>query len=222
MGWSDFLGSAISGVASIFGAHKSSKAQRHAADRAAEAQERIYQQQREDYAPWRETGSEAIRELWDIIQKGPGEFKESPEYSYLVDQMLKAVRRGSAARRTFGGGAYDIALMSKAADLASLERDRFLNEYYASLRPYQTVAGIGQTAATGTAAAGADLGRVLTKSALARGQATADMWSDITGAITGAARDYSLYQGQQDFWNRLNQLSRRYPNSTVYEKPLSI
>ena len=170
------VGSTIVGAGvSIYGAKKSSEAQADAAAEAgdfqAAAQERslalqreMWETGREDTAPWREGGADAYRDLLKQIKEGPGEFnyEESPGYQFRMEEGQKAVERSAAAKGGLLGGAQSKALTRYGQGVANQDYDRqrsnFFNEYYDSLAPLQSAAGVGQTTAAGDAGRAASFG----------------------------------------------------------------
>jgi hypothetical protein len=139
-------------------ADKAADAQGDAADSAAASQAQslafqreMYEQNREDMAPWRDTGENALNRLWYKTKKGPGSFRKSPGYKFAFEQGVNALDRSAAARGRLNSGAQDKALTRYGQGMANQEYDNFLNRYYQSLTPYQSLAGVGQTATSTTA-----------------------------------------------------------------------
>lgn len=67
------IGSAVVGAAaSAYASNKASKAQRDAADRASNTELAMYDQNREDMAPWREAGGSALSQLSMLLGIQPG------------------------------------------------------------------------------------------------------------------------------------------------------
>jgi hypothetical protein len=121
-------------------------ANREAQDRAikfAFEQQRIAQ---EAVAPWREQGAGALKVLQQKMAAGPGEFRpeETPGYEYGYKQFIERPLQGQAT-----GGlraqAVQKELSKEAKDYANTQYDNFLNRFYSSLQPYQSMAGLGQT-----------------------------------------------------------------------------
>lgn len=82
-----------------------------------------------------------------LIQKGPGEFTESPSYQFALSEGLKAQQRAASATGRLGSGAYLKDATQYAKNLASEEYQNFLNRYYQSLEPYFRIAGFGTSTA---------------------------------------------------------------------------
>ena len=80
------------------------KTQSAAADRAAELQNEQFQQTRQDYAPYREAGYNALAELQRTAGNVPGAFKfgagdyqADPGYAFRLSEGQKALDRQAAA-----------------------------------------------------------------------------------------------------------------------------
>jgi len=157
----DPISAIIGGVAGIgsalIGGSASKKASSQAAksaDQATAAQLEMYYQAREDQAPWREAGTEAVNTLLGKVMAGPGEYEKSPYYNFLMQEGTKGLERGAAARGRQLSGAQAKALEGYGQNLASTDYDKWLGRWYQSLTPYQSLAGLGQTSVAQTGQAG--------------------------------------------------------------------
>jgi len=198
----------IAGVATLASAYmasrasdKASKAQIKGADAATQAQLDMYYQGREDVAPWREGGEWALGELRGRMEAGPGEYTESPGYEFRLGEGIRARERGAAARGNVLSGAQTKALTRYGQDYATADVDNYLRRYYDSLKPYQSMAGVGQTTASQGAQLGAQVGQSVGQNYLAAGRARASGYINqanvLSGAVTSGAENYLL-------WNYLN------------------
>jgi hypothetical protein len=148
--------------ADIEAARLNVQAQREAQERAIEFAGEQEFRAREDIAPWRQAGVSALDELQRRVALGPGEFRpeEDPGYQYGYEMLVRdpLMAQASARGRLRSGATLD-ELQRRAQEYAGTKYENFLNRYYESLRPLQSLAGIGQTAAgqLGTQAMG--LGR---------------------------------------------------------------
>jgi hypothetical protein len=152
------IGGAGSIIGSLIGAGATKKAASqaaNAADAATAAQLEMYYQTREDQAPWRTAGTEAVNTLLGKVMAGPGEYTKSPYYNFLMGEGTKALERGAAARGRQLSGAQAKALEGYGQNLASTDYDKWLGRWYQSLTPYQSLAGLGQTSVAQTGQAGA-------------------------------------------------------------------
>ena len=188
----------IGGVAGIGSAligsrasRKAARAQRKGIERASDVQWKMYKQTREDLAPWRKKGVLALDELYRLIKAGPGEFEESPGYQFRKAEGLKALERSASARGQLLGGGTLKNIVRFGQDYATNEYDRFLNRYYNKLRPWQSMAGVGQTATTTLADVGSRTAGNVANLNVAGGQARAsgyinqaNILSDVIGGGT--------------------------------------
>ena len=145
--------------------------------------------------------------LQGMIERGPGEFTESPGYQFTLDEGIKAQGNALSSMGRNRSGSHIKSATQYAEGLASTEYDNFLNRWYQSLTPYQSLAGVGQTSAGQTAALGANAANQMGQNTLYGGQAQAagniNQANVLTGAIQGGANQL-LY---------LNQMRNYQPNA---------
>ena len=207
----DIITGIIGGVTSLAGSFLQSRSAEKAAetvagatDQASATQWAIYQQSREDLAPWREAGGEALGDLVNMMEKGPGEFvpSEQPGYKFGYEEFVeKPTLRLASATGALGGGGTQKALTRYAQDYASQEFDNFLTRWYKSLTPYQSLAGIGQATAAQGAQTGAYTGAQIGQNIIAGGEARAtgyanqgNIWGNVLSGVGQNALDYSIYK----------------------------
>jgi len=207
----DIITGIIGGVTSLAGSFLQSRSAEKAAetvagatDQASATQWAIYQQSREDLAPWREAGGEALGDLVNMIEKGPGEFvpADQPGYKFGYEEFVeKPTLRMASATGSLGGGGTQKALTRYAQDYASQEFDNFLTRWYKSLTPYQSLAGIGQATAAQGAQTGAYTGAQIGQNIIAGGEARAtgyanqgNIWGNALSGVGQNALDYSIYK----------------------------
>jgi len=187
-----------SAVLSSSASSKAAKTQASAAQSAADAQLQMSNQSREDMTPWRLAGQKALGTLEQKINAGPGEFTASPGYQYTLGQGEKAINRYMASRGKYTSPAAGLSLMRNAEGLASTEYDKFLNRYYQSLTPYQSLAGVGMTSASNTAQLGqnaaAGAGNAYLNQGSARASGYINQSNAITGGIQGLSNIYAMYK----------------------------
>jgi hypothetical protein len=259
------VGAAVVGAgASIYSANKSAGAIGDSANQATGTQLEMYYKSREDMAPWREAGENALNALmggtkysvpkpvkddfyswqnipganqspgrmsrddydnqnnpnyiapmqqqrvfdqagWDIanknylasgvetegmIQKGPGEFKpeEDPGYKFGYQEFVEnPTLKMASATGKLRSGATQKALTRYASDYASTKYDNFLSRYYDSLKPYQSMAGVGQTTASQNAQNAMVTGQNVAQGQMAAGNARASGYVNTANAIGNAA-----------------------------------
>jgi hypothetical protein len=177
--------SAAGGIFSSRQAGKAASAQAAAANQAAQMAQAQYLQTREDLAPWREVGEQALYEYADLLGvPSPGaegatspdfsSFYASPGYQFRQEEGTKAVERSAAARGMLQSGATLKALQEHGQNIASDEFNTYANRL-------SNLAGLGQTATTSTGQFGA--------------QATSQSGSALERAGAARASGY-LGQGQ--------------------------
>jgi hypothetical protein len=193
MGWT------IAGLAvTAYAAYSANEAKKDASERAAEAQiqgsrsaaeAQVYAVDRalEAQAPWLEAGERGLDTLESMLSRGPGKYTESPGYQFRLGEGEKGIERFASAKGGLLSGATGKALMRYGQDYATQDFDKFLARYYDSLKPYQSLAQVGQTSATKSAdlmveggeaqAAGyLGVGKAQASNYLTQGQMTASNW----------------------------------------------
>jgi hypothetical protein len=287
------------GILEYLTADKASEAQSESAGQSLDLQRQMYQQQRQDLAPWQQAGAGAINALWGtpatseqtiqgapiygtiqgqntlqpqdeqpvwhqimdynweasqmqpkwvfapmttnaisapaapqqvitgyqpnqtipatpgtqgLIQKGPGEFTESPSYQLTLQQGLQGQQRAASATGRLGSGAYLKDATQYAKNLASEEYQNFLNRYYQSLEPYFTMMTGGTRAAATTSQMGSNTANALSGLQQYKGNAQAAgnlgaayPW---TQNINQIPNYLSAYQGQNNTLANSNALNQ--------------
>jgi hypothetical protein len=105
-----------------------------------------------------------------------GGFFTSPGYQFRMDQGLQAIDRGAAARGILGSGATVKAEQRYGEGLAASEYD----SYTARLAQ---LAGLGQSATAGTAAAGANASNNISQALINSGNAQASSYTNTASSI---------------------------------------
>lgn len=205
-------GSVISSKASGKAAETQASAAESASERAAQtslqatresiaAQEKMYEQGRQDLAPWREAGARGLTDLEALMKQGPGEFTKDPGYEFTLSEGTKAIERAASAGGRLASGRTIKESIGYAEGLASTEYDKFLARYYAKLNPYQTMAGLGQTTAATTAQAGTQTGAGIASSLMSGGSTAANAYYQ--GGIAAGQARASGYMNQGDIWSNM-------------------
>ena len=264
--WQMLAAAAIGAVSSIIGGTKSAKAIQSSSQQATGVELEMFNQSREDTAPWREAGVKAInalmggttyrlpkpvredfmtttnvlapptgsagvpaskddfdmgkgvygqpqiqsRNVFDqegydkayqnyldsgtetigMIEKGPGKFipEEDPGFKFGYEEFIQnPTLKMASATGKLRSGATQKALTRYASDYASTKYDNFLSRYYDSLKPYQSMAGMGQTSASHNASNAISTGRSVGQNALTAGTARASGYTNTANAIGNAA-----------------------------------
>jgi hypothetical protein len=212
-------GSALLGASA---AKSAAKTQAGAADRAAELQQQQYEQTRQDLAPYRAAGVNALGKLEgmaDYTMFGPEQFSRDPGYGFRLAEGQKALDRQAAARGGLISGGALKAAQRYGQEMGSQEYTNAFNRYQiernAKLGPYQSLAGVGQTTANQLgqfgAANAANMGNLMTggAAASAAGQVGA------ANAVTGGLGTYLNYTSNNNLLNALkNRGGGGFPSGT--------
>lgn len=191
-------GTVAAGYMSSDAAGDAAGAQAGAADAAAQLQHQQYLQSREDLAPWRQTGEQALRSLSSLTGlEGEADFsafERSPGYQFRLQQGEQALNRAASARGRLDSGATMQDLMNYGQGMASEEFGNYSNRLAA-------LAGIGQSATSQTANLGAssvaNQGNMLMQAGNARASGYEGQANAINQGFGNLASLYGMYQGMQ-------------------------
>lgn len=205
------IATAIVGSAVIGGiaANKGAKAQERAGKRAADAsvqstreniafQKEVFEQQREDQAPWREAGQQALATLQQGMEAGEFDprnfdFEADPGYRFRMQEGVNALDSSAAARGRLQSGAQQRAVSRYGQNLASQEYQNAFNRNMATqgtrFNQLASMAGVGQTAVNATQQAGSQMAGSVGNALMAGGRAQAQGYLNAGNAQAGA------YQG---------------------------
>jgi hypothetical protein len=192
-------------------------AQRYAADQSSGTQLSMFNQNRQDYAPWRQAGVNALARL--TAGTAPGgeysrsftmnDYQQDPGYNFRLTEGLKAINNSAAARGLLQSGANLKGLNRYAQDYASGEYTNAFNRFQLDqsnrFNRNAALAGIGQTAQQQLAQQGANTAAQIGQNQLAAGNAQAAGYIGGANALSGA-----IGQGM-NFYNQnrlLDQLQR--------------
>lgn len=191
-----------------FSANKASQAQVAALGNAIQEQRRQFDLTREDFAPWRDTGTDALARIRSILQLGD-QPEGAPRYSLEDDPILqsslkfgiaegtKALSRAARAGGMFNSGATAKALARYTTDYTNAKQ----NEAYGRLTG---LAGMGQNATNSTALAGQNSannisnfmvgqGNARGAAAIAQGNAFAGALGNIGNYLLGSQPETTRY-----------------------------
>lgn len=203
-------GSLISGAMGADAARSAASKTAKATKAAARIQERIYQQQRADLAPYREQGYTALQDIAELKPFLTSQFDEEQLERYLDPSMAFRMKYGTQAAERLanvGGGALSgntlRALTEFGQGLASTEYGNAFNRAQTERQNIYNIlgniAGMGQGAVnTGVQAGqayGQNLGQLTVGSAQALGAGqvgTAQAYGNALGNITDVASLYGL------------------------------
>lgn len=212
------LGTGIMGGVSLIGglmgkssAEKAADMQMQASQQAIAEQRRQYEQSRQDTAPWREAGQNALGRLQALmgLQGGQGNLLQpftgdsvasEPGYQFGLDEGMKALNNQAAARGMYGSGAAMKGLTRYAQDYAGSKFNEAFNRDQATkAQQYNMLAGVsgsGQTAANQVASMGMQnagmVGNYLTQGANAAAAGRVGGTNALLGGIDDVASYYRL------------------------------
>ena len=215
------IGSAVVGG---YSSYKSGKEQSKAAQRGMEAEERIAaenrelqrelaDQQREDFAPWRDIGEQALNQMWTGVQSGEFEVGDidvtkDPGYQFRMDQGIEALDKSAAARGRLLSGAQQKGVTDYGQNVASQEyANAYAREANKKARKFNMLSGLssgGQSSAAGQAQATsnlaqtegnilANLGRSTNIAEKNKGTARAGAYQGMAQATNQAAQNWLMY-----------------------------
>lgn len=229
MSWAIVAAAGIGAAASIGGSYLGSKAQKEAAKEATELeyliarenidfQRELNEEQRGDFAPWRDVGEQALEQLWSGVQAGDFEVGDidvtrDPGYQFRMDEGIKALDQSAAARGRLLSGAQQKGLTKYAQNVASDEYARaYAREADEKTRRFNILSGLsssGQASAARQAAATSqlaqtggnilsNLGQSQAQAALAAGQARAGAYQSYGQSVNQAAQNWALMQALKE------------------------
>ena len=218
------LGSALLGAAA---SRSASKTQAGAAQQAADVSQQQYEQTRQDLAPWRAAGEQALNKLIpmsDYTKFGMDQFQQDPGYAFRLSEGQKALDRSAAARGGLISGGALKAAGRYGQEMGSQEYQNAFNRYQiernAQLAPLQSLAGLGQTTTTQLGQAGAanaaNVGNYLTGGAAAQAAGQVGM----ANAFTGGLGTYLNYNQGNALINALNQNRGNSPSNADLERQM--
>jgi hypothetical protein len=175
------------------------KEQQYGAQRAAGTLRSMYDAQKADYKPWQEAGTGALGDL-QKSDLGMGNFTGDPGYQFRMQEGMKAINAGAAARGMGNSGATMKALARYGQDFATNEYNNAYNRNFSRL---SGLAGYGQNAVQGLSQAHQNYGNALSgnQTSLANAMASnkiadANRMTDFySNAISGGAAAMSAGGG---------------------------
>lgn len=192
------------------GAKSAAQTESDAANRAADIQRQMFEEQRSDLAPWRQAGVEALSQLGNPeFQRDftESDFRRDPGYAFRMQEGQKALERSAAARGGINSGGFAKALSRYGQDYASNEYQNAYNRFNSDrdrrFNRLSSLAGLGQNANSQIASAGQNyannVGNLMTSAASAQGAAGIAASNGYAGALSG------LGQNLMDFGSRRSQ-----------------
>ena len=198
---------ALGAGAGIYGSSQAAKAQKSAANRAADSQMAMFNRQVELQEPFRQGGLTAQNRLLTLLGLEGGEtgapdygryakdfsmsdFEADPGYGFRISEGMKALERSAAARGGLLSGAAMKGITRFGQDTAANEYTAAYNRYQANranqLNPLQSLYGAGQTSTNLLSNAAGQAGQGMANAQIAGGQARASGYIGGANALTSA------------------------------------
>lgn len=124
-------------VLSAVSSNKAAKAQKKGIEKGISAEERISErnlefqremeeQQRADFAPWRNIGEQALNQIWEGVESGAFEvgkinLDDDPGFKVRMAEGVKAMDASASARGRLGGGGHERAITRYGQEQGSKE-----------------------------------------------------------------------------------------------------
>lgn len=154
------------GRAEAEGQRRGIEAEERIAERNIEFQRELAETQREDFAPWRQVGEQALNRLWRGVQAGDYEIgavdvTRDPGYQFRLSEGIEALDKSAAARGRLQSGAHSRGVTRYAQNVASDEYARaYARESDNVARRFNILSSLssgGQASAAGQAQSTAQL-----------------------------------------------------------------
>lgn len=198
------IGLGVAGVASAGASLIGSSQQANAANNAAQLQENQYQQTRKDLLPFTQAGTSATNMLLQQLPRltapvvmDEATLRQTPGYQFNLNQGLKSVQNGAAARGLGSSGAALKGGAAYATGLAdSTYQNQFQNAVTNKLNAFNMLSGVGQlgeNAAAQTGNIGANLTQGAANSLTQAGTAQAAGLNGAANALTNGVNSYLGY-----------------------------
>lgn len=200
-------GTLLGGLFGSSSAKKAAQAQAAASKYAADVQERMFNQQRADYEPWRQTGMRALPELERLGSElnrnfSMSDFQADPGYQFRMDEAMKAIERSAAARGGRSGTRALNQMTRYSQDLASQEYGNAFNRFQTQganrFNRLASLAGIGQQATSEMANIGSNyannMGNIAMQGANARSAGTIAQGNILNNTIGSGINNWMQYQ----------------------------
>lgn len=203
------IGGGLGAAATMYSANKASSAQQSAAQSAQNTQLQMYNQTRDDQAPYRQAGSTALSQLAAgtapggqfTHQFGAADLKDglSPNYDFQLQQGMGALNNQNSVGGGLVGGNALKGISDYAQGSASNAYQNAFNNYNTNqsniYNRLSNIAGLGQTSLGTTASAGNATAGSVGSAQLASGAAQAAGYTAGGNAISGAGNSISSMYG---------------------------
>lgn len=175
-------------VVSSNASSKAAKAQQASANQANKTALDQYHQTRDDQAPWRTAGANALTQLTGNLSKGftPNDLANEPGYQFELNQGMQGLDRSAASRGRLYSGAQMKAADTYANNFAGTKYNEAYNRWLTGNNELAGVAGVGQTATNVTDQAAQQYGQQYGNNVTGAGNAAASGYLARGNALTTA------------------------------------
>lgn len=196
-------------------AGNAAQTQANAANNASAQQLAMYQQNREDMAPWRAAGVNALGRLDNGLAAGgqftqqfsPSAMYADPGYNFRLDEGRKAIEKSAAARGLLQSGGTLKGIDRYGQDYASNEYTNAFNRFQLDqgnqFNRNAALAGLGQTAVSQLGAQGTQVAGQIGQNMIGAGNANASGYVGAANAINSGISNYQNQQFQNNLLGRL-------------------
>lgn len=184
-------GDLLSTGAQLYGANKAAGAMQNATTQANDLQRYTYDTTRADNAPALAARNSALSQMQALL-KDPSTLTQQPGYQFGIDQGLKTLNSGAAARGMSQAGGTDKARIRYGQDYAGTKLD-------ASFNRLSSLASAGQPGAGQIGAATANYGNNVGANTMNQGDANAMKYL-VGGNAAGTAINGLTAYGQSKGW----------------------
>jgi hypothetical protein len=139
-------------------------AQKYAADLQNTASQNSIAELRRQYdvmtqqlQPYVDAGKQGLDKFTQMVNAGPGDYTKSPGYDFRLKQGTDTMMKSASARGVLNNPQTMKSLNEYGQNYATADYDNFLNRYYQSLAPQQSLAAMGQSSAARSGQAGIDV-----------------------------------------------------------------
>ena len=199
-------GAVIGAVVSSNNTNKAVNAQTNAANQANATQWGMYNQNREDMAPWRDAGAQALGQLQTTLSNGFHYDQNSdPGFQFRMQQGQDAINRATANRGGILAGSTLGSLAQYSQGLGSQEYNNAFGRYQANIGNLQSLAGLGINSAATTASLGAGAANNVSSNLMNMGNGQAGAYlansNNMTGTLNNLGNQWMNYNMMQNMGN---------------------
>jgi hypothetical protein len=234
--------SLIGGVLSSGAATDAADTQAAAANRAADLEYKMFQENQAAQKPFLEAGYKGQNKLMGLLglsantgaagygsaarNFGMSDFEQDPGYAFRMSEGLKALDRTAASRGGMLSGAALRGATRYGQDMASQEYQNAYNRYQTNragiLNPLQSLAGQGQTTANTLGAAGQNYATNAGNAYMNAGNAAASGYVGSANAWNNALGGATNYFTQNQMMNRMFPSASPYTSASNFESRMGL